>query len=73
MAEHSYTDGTCTVCGAADPNAVTEPDDTPAVEKPVEDSDDGKDSNPLVFVIPGAVFLGAVIVGYLLGKKYKRK
>ncbi|MBO7176276.1 MAG: metallophosphoesterase [Clostridia bacterium] len=73
MAEHSYTDGTCTVCGAADPNAVTEPDDIPAVEKPVEDSDDGKDSNPLVFVIPGAVFLGAVIVGYLLGKKYKRK
>ena len=82
---HSYTDGVCTLCAAADPQYVppqTEPaqtdapiDDVPAADAPVDaDAQDAAVwASTLGVLIPGAIFFGAVLVGYLLGKKYKKR
>ena len=77
LSAHSYTDGACAVCGAADPAAVTEaPAEAAPVEAPVSDA---AETSPAAntwltsAALPSVLFLGAVIVGYLLGKKYKKK
>ena len=78
VAEHNYTDGKCAVCGVADPSAVQETTaavtDAPITEEtPVEPTSSSTWKQVLVTTGPGFLFLGAVIVGYALGKKYKRK
>lgn len=77
-AEHSYADGDCAVCGASAPVVTTE---TTAEETPTEAPETSVEEKPsagagqwlLSAALPSALFLGAVIVGYLLGKKYKRE
>lgn len=81
LAAHSYAGGVCTVCGAAEPAASTASTEAVTEEIPTEapvDNAEGKSSEGaenwmLSAFLPSALFLGAVIVGYLLGKKYKRK
>jgi len=78
VAEHSYIDGICAVCGAAAPVSETEPAQTEKpTEAPVEDTEDKSPAGGGQWIVsallPSVLFLGAVIVGYLLGKKYKRK
>ena len=72
MAEHSYTDGTCAVCGAADPNAAPEPDENPAVTDPVDETGDEKGGNVILIVIPIAIVVIAVPVVLLIVKKKKK-
>ena len=78
VAEHRYIDGICAVCGAAAPVSETEPAQTETpTEAPVEGTEDespaGGERWVVSALLPSVLFLGAVIVGYLLGKKYKRK
>lgn len=74
-AEHSYVNGVCTVCGAADPAVTTAPEtEAPlTTEDPVEEPDPGKGNTVLWIAIPVALIVVAVPVGILLVKKNKKK
>ena len=76
LAAHSYADGACTVCGASDPAVVTTSETAPTKE-PISEPEETPSSDENTWltstVLPGAIFLGAMIVGYVLGKRYKKK
>ena len=71
LAEHSYANGACSVCGAADPAAVPEVENTPAVEEPIVEPDEGG-VNLVVIIIPAALVVIAVPVVLLIVKKKKK-
>lgn len=78
LAAHNYAGGVCSVCGAVEPAASTEAVTGEIQTEAPVDSTEGKPSEGvgkwiLPVLLPSALFLCAVIVGYLLGKKYKRK
>ncbi len=58
LAEHTYTDGECTVCGyeqavTPPPDVPVEPDDPEIPDEPVE----GSEENPIALTVPGSVTL----------------
>ncbi len=78
LAEHSYTDGVCAVCGDALPvdtsAAETEPVPEETEEAPSEEkSPSGIVSALQTVILPGVLFIAMMIVGYVLGKKYTKK
>ena len=76
--EHAYADGICAVCGSAEPVVTTEapPQTEVSGQEPTQEqavAEETSDNWLITALLPGAVFFAAVAVGYVLGKKYKRK
>lgn len=70
---HSYVDGICTDCGAAEPVLQTE---TPETDLPLTASgaaDSGIGSAILSGLVPALVFVCALAFGYIMAKRTKRK
>ena len=74
---HSYTEGVCSVCGAADPNYVPPQEETPT-EDPEQtpetpDGDDGKSALPVILIaVAGVVIVGGAAAAIVITSK-KRK
>jgi hypothetical protein len=72
---HSFTDGVCTVCGAADPNYVPPAPETPAEDLPTETpADEGEGNAPLTIVlvaVAAAVIVAGAAVAIVVVKKKK--
>lgn len=73
LAEHSYTDGVCSVCGNKLPVETTAPVEEPTTtpEEPVQEPASGNGMLILFIAIPVVVI--AALVGFLLVKKNKKK
>ena len=71
---HSYTNGTCTVCGKAEGGTATQPSTQPSqptqgTTAPTEPSEPSAEKEPVVLVIGGVVLAGATAFAVIASKK----
>lgn len=71
---HSYADGVCTVCGAADPNYVppqSEVTNTEVMMAATPAEKDGASALPIILIAAGVVIIAAAVAVIVIKKKRK--